>query len=285
MGMFNGVGGFYRFTAAEIAGPQFKARAISYVLAGGVLAAFLGPNLARFTRDLIPEAEFAGSFASLLVVYALSLALITMASLPKPTHEERASGDRDLSTVMMQPVFMVAVFGALVGYGVMNLIMTATPLAMEGCGFAFGQTATVIQWHVVGMFAPSFFTGRLIERFGVLRVMFTGGILLLACILVSLNGMTYLHFLSSLVLLGLGWNFLFIGGSTLLTEAYASSEKAKTQGINDLIISTTVTMTSLSSGYLNFAFGWEHLNQVAIPAVILVLMAITWLIIRRRSVY
>lgn len=283
MGMFNGVGQYYRFTAAEVAPAEFKARAISYVLAGGVLAAFMGPNLARFTRDIVEGSQFGGSYMSLIAVYGLSIVFISLTRIPPPSDIERSSGGRPLSRIIAQPVFFVAVLGALVGYGVMNLVMTATPLAMEGCGFDFGPTSQVIQWHVVGMFLPSFFTGRLIERYGVLNIMMTGGVLMLGCIAVNLHGVTYAHFLVALVLLGIGWNFLFIGGTTLLTEAYAPAEKAKTQGINDFIVSTTVACTALSSGYLNFRFGWETLNEVAIPAVIAALAATTWLSLRRRA--
>lgn len=283
MGLFNGVGQFYRFTAAEVAPLELKARAISYVLAGGVLAAFIGPNLARFTRDMIPDADFGGSYLSLIAVYGISIVMVAMTRIPPPGDIERSSGGRPLSQIIAQPVFFVAVTGALVGYGVMNLVMTATPLAMEGCGFAFGQTAQVIQWHVVGMFLPSFFTGRLIERYGVLTIMSAGGVLLLASLGINLNGVTYAHFLVALVFLGIGWNFLFIGGTTLLTEAYSPPEKAKTQGINDFIVSTTVACTALSSGYLNFRFGWEVLNQAAIPAVFVALAATLWLTLHRRS--
>ncbi|MFT5116272.1 MAG: MFS family permease [Parasphingorhabdus sp.] len=282
MGCSNGVGGFYRFAAADVATKEFKARAISYVLAGGVLAAFIGPNLANATRNF-GEAEFAGSYAALLVVYLLSLVLISFSTIPAPSAEEQKSGGRKLSEIVRQPVFFVAAIGALVGYGVMNLVMSATPLAMQACGFEFFQTANVVQWHIVGMFAPSFFTGRLIERYGVLRIMFIGGVLLLAAIAINLHGITYVHFISALVFLGLGWNFLFIGGTTLLTEAYTLREKAKAQGLNDFIVSTTVTFTALSSGYLSLSFGWTILNQAAIPAVIFALLLITWLIRKKQS--
>lgn len=283
MGLFNGVGQFYRFTAAEVAPAEFKARAISYVLAGGVIAAFIGPNLANLTRDIVPGSEFSGSYMSLVVVYALSIVLVSLTRIPPPGDIERSSGGRPLAQIIAQPVFFVAVLGALVGYGVMNLVMTATPLAMEGCGFGFGQTAQVIQWHVVGMFLPSFFTGRLIERYGVLVIMAAGSVLLLASLAINLNGVSYAHFLLALIFLGIGWNFLFIGGTTLLTEVYTPAEKAKTQGINDFIVATTVACTALSSGYLNFRFGWDTINEVAIPAVLLSLVAILWLMMRRRA--
>ncbi len=282
LGMFNGVGQFYRFTAAEVAPPERRARAISYVLAGGVLAAFIGPNLANFTRNILPGAEFSGSYLALLGVYGLSIVLVSLTRIPPPGDIERSSGGRPLSAIVSQPVFLVAVFGALVGYGVMNLVMTATPLAMADCGFGFGPTSQVIQWHVVGMFLPSFFTGRLIERFGVLTIMNTGCVLLLGCIAINLHGVTYPHFLSALILLGIGWNFLFIGGTTLLTEAYSGAEKAKTQGVNDFIVASTVACTALSSGWLNHRFGWDVINQVAIPAVALALAATAWLSWRRR---
>lgn len=282
LGLFNGVGQFYRFAATEVAPAASRARAISYVLAGGVLAAFIGPNLATVSRDLFPGATFGGSYLALVAVYALSIVLIAMTRFPAQAEAERVTGGRPLRVIMRQPVFLVAVTGALVGYGVMNVVMTATPLAMAGCGFAFGPTAQVIQWHVVGMFLPSFFTGRVIERFGVLRVMTAGCGLLLGCIAVNLHGVSYAHFLFALILLGIGWNFLFIGGTTLLTEAYSGAEKAKTQGVNDFIVASTVACTALSSGWLNHRFGWDVINQVAIPAVALALAATAWLSWRRR---
>lgn len=283
LGLFNGVGAYYRFAAAEVARPEHKARAISYVLAGGVAAAFAGPNLAAVTRDSVAGAEFGGSYLSLLGVYLLSVACVSLTRIPPPGAEERGTGGRPLARVVAQPVFVVAALGALIGYGVMNLVMTATPLAMEGCGFGFGHTAQIIQWHVVAMFLPSFFTGRLIERFGVLNVMAGGALMLLASLAVNLHGVTYAHFLVALVLLGVGWNFLFIGGTTLLTEAYRPAEKAKTQGVNDLIVSTTVTCTALSSGYLNFRLGWDAINLAALPAVAVALSAVLWLKARERS--
>lgn len=282
LGLYNGVGQYYRFTAAEVVPMAFKARAISYVLAGGLIAAFIGPNLANLTRDVVADAQFAGTYMSLLAVYGLSMVLISLTRIPPPGDVERSSGGRSILEIIWQPTFFVAVFSALVGYGIMNLVMVATPLAMQGCGFQFGQTAQVIQWHVVGMFLPSFFTGRLIERYGVLNIIVSGALFMLACIAINLHGITFIHFVSALAFLGLGWNFMFIGGTTLLTEVYTPAEKAKTQGLNDFIVSTTVTTTALSSGYLNYEFGWRTLNLVAVPAVVLALLAACWLLFRRR---
>ena len=277
MGIFNGFGAYYRFAAVEVAPPSFRARAISYVMAGGIAAAFIGPNFAAISRDWIAGAEFAGSYYGLITVYLLSIVCISFINFPQQSVESSNRVGRPLRQIIRQPVFFVAVFGALVGYGVMNLIMSSTPLAMDACGFAFGQTAQVIQWHVVGMFLPSFFTGNLIDRFGVLNIMIIGAVVMLLTLAVNLHGITYAHFIVALILLGIGWNFLFVGGTTLLTEAYESSEKSKTQGVNDFMIATTVTFTALSSGYLNFTFGWTTINLTAIPAVLFVLCALIWL--------
>ena len=276
IGVLNGVGHYYRFAAADISGKVFRSRAISWVLAGGVVAAFVGPNLAAFNRDLIAGFPFAGSYASLLVVYSLSILLASFLRISPPTEVERHGSQRALKEIICQPVFFVPVAGALIAYGVMNLLMTSTPLAMAGCGHSFSDTAFVIEWHVLAMFLPSFFTGSLITRFGVLRIMGVGVLMLFASVAASLNGDSVAYFVAALVLLGLGWNFLFIGGTTLVTESYTSSEKAKTQGLNDLMIFGTVALTAGISGVVHEVAGWQMLNLLVLPFLLLALLLIIW---------
>ena len=277
IGVLNGVGYYYRFAAADISGSEYRSRAISWVLAGGVVAAFVGPNLAAFNRDLIAGFPFAGSYASLLVVYLLSILLASLLRIPPPTEAERYGAQRPLGKIARQPVFFVSVIGALIAYGVMNLVMTSTPLAMAGCGHSFSDTALVIEWHVLAMFLPSFFTGHLIVRFGVLRIMGVGVVLLFGSVAANLSGITVTHFVVGLTLLGLGWNFLFVGGTTLVTESYSPAEKAKTQGLNDLMIFGTVALTAAVSGVVHETAGWEMLNLLVLPFLLAALVLILWL--------
>ncbi len=277
IGTFNGFGHYYRFAAADVASEGYRSRAIAWVMAGGVVAAIVGPNLAKFTREIVPTAPFAASYASLLFFYLVSMVLLRFASIPQPTLEEQRGVPRPLMRIVTQPSFFVAVFSAVVAYGSMNFLMTATPLAMADCGFGFDDTVLVIQWHVLGMFAPAFVTGHLIKRFGVTIIMAIGGLILLACGVINLSGVTLSHFLTGLFLLGVGWNFLFIGATTLVTEAYRPPEKAKTQGFNDVLVFGTVTITALSSGYLHEYYGWQLLNIALLPFVVLAIIAIVWL--------
>lgn len=277
IGAFTAFAQYYRFAAADVADEAYRSRAISLVLAGGVVAAFAGPNLASASRDTIAGAPYAGCFIVVAGLAALTLLVLAFVRIPRLAARADDGPARPLVEVAAQPRYLVAVTGALVGYAVMNLLMTSTPLAMETRTFPFADTASVIQWHVVGMFAPSFFTGHLIRRFGTLRIMFAGAVLQAACVAVNLSGDTYAHFLGGLVLLGLGWNFLFIGATTLLTETYTAREKAKAQGFNDLLVFTVVTFTATTSGYLHLELGWSNLNVGVVPFLVLVAGAIAWL--------
>jgi predicted MFS family arabinose efflux permease len=276
IGVFNGFGQYYRFTAAEVAADDYRSRAISYVLAGGIIAAFAGPNLANWSRHLLPE-NFAGSYASLIGLYLLAFGLAFFLRIPKPAAVSMSQGRRPLSVIARQPAYLVAVASAMVGYGVMNFIMIATPLAMQGYAYAFSDTAFVIQWHVFGMFVPSFFTGHLIRRFGISNIMLTGVLLLGLCVWINFTGTTVAHFWGALILLGLGWNFLFVGATTLLTETYTPVEKAKAQALNDFLVFGTVTLTSFSSGAVQQALGWQSINMAVIPFLVLVVIANLWL--------
>jgi predicted MFS family arabinose efflux permease len=280
-GYYNANAGLYRFAATEIVAPQFKERAISWVLAGGILGAVAGPNLARWTRDLLAT-EFAGAYAALALVALCSLATISRIRFPPLPAPTPAAPGRPLAQIVTQPVFVVAVVACAFGYGVMTLLMAATPIAMAMCSHPFASTALVLEWHVLGMFVPSFFTGHLVKRFGPLPIMATGVVLNAICIAVALSGIDVAHFLVALLTLGVGWNFLFIGGTALVTTAYRPEEKTRAQAAMDTTIFTTMTLTSFSSGALVTTRGWTWINVGSIVPVLLTALAIAWFVARRR---
>ncbi len=275
---------FYRYAAADTASEVFKSRAISLVLAGGVVAAVLGPELAKWSRELFGPVLFVGSYLVIAALGILVLIIVRFIEIPRPAIESASGSGRPLVRIMCQPSFVVAALCAMVGYGAMNLVMVSTPLAMVESGHAFDATASVIQWHVLAMFAPSFVTGHLIHRFGVLRVMASGAALILGCVVINLSGTESIQFLSALALLGVGWNFLFVGGTTLLTETYSPEEKAKTQGANDFLVFSMTACTAFSSGAVYHAFGWQAVNLGVIGPVVLALGAVVWLGRRRALV-
>ena len=282
LGIYGAFGQFYRFAAADTAAPNFKANAISLVVAGGLVGGILGPALSIWTRHLA-EIEFLASYASLMVFCILTALLLSQLRIPATAASPNAAPPRRMSGIAMQPVFIVAVISSALGYGVMNLLMTATPLAMGMCGYPYGDAATVISAHVIAMFAPSFFTGSLIQRVGVLKIILAGVALMGVCLIVSLSGISVAHFWWSLVLLGLGWNFMFVGGSTLLTECYLPQEKAKAQGFHDLLVFCTTATSSLASGLLLKANGWVILNYVAMPFLFTAMLAMLWLMAKRNK--
>ena len=275
-GVYTGFGNYFRFVATEVSAPEHANTAISYVLAGGVLAAFIGPNLANLSKDMF-ETAYLGSFIAVWILYALNLINILWMDLPKPLNRALDAYARTLKQIALQPVFIVALLSAAIGFSMMSLLMTATPLAMKHEHLPFSDVAFVIQWHVVGMFAPSFFTGHLINRFGVESIIFTGGLLMLGCIAINLFGTTLWHFWFALFMLGLGWNFMFIGGTTLLTRTYNEAEKAKTQAMNDFIVFTTVTFASLGAGVLQYQLGWRMVNISVVPFLLISLLSVLWL--------
>ena len=281
-GYYNANAGLYRFAATELAAPRYKERAISWVLAGGVIGAVAGPNLASATRDALPVA-FAGAYAALVAVALLALVVLSFIRFPPLPLPSAARPGRPLREIARQPVFIVAVLGCALGYGVMNLLMAATPIAMSQCAHPFKSTALVLEWHVLGMFVPSFFTGSLIRRFGCLPVMASGVLLNLVCIAVALSGVDLMSFTLALLALGIGWNFLFIGGTTLFTEAYRPEEKTTAQAAMDTVIFTTMALTSFSSGALVTTSGWSYLNLGSIAPVLLAAAALAWLALQRRS--
>ena len=277
LGVYNATGQYYRFAAADSASADFKSKAISLVLAGGIVGGILGPETSKISKDFFVQAAFAGSYLSLGVFCLLAIGLILLIDIPPLTVAERKESGRPLTAIARQPAFLVAVLSAVVGYGVMNLLMVATPLAMTEHHHPFSDAAFVIQWHVIAMFAPSFFTGALIKRYGVINVMLTGVVLNLGCIGVALAGLEVAHFWAAMVLVGVGWNFMFIGATALLTECHTPSERGKVQGANDLAIFVTMIATSLSSGLLFTLQGWELMNQLAVPFLLLTGVAMLWL--------
>jgi MFS family permease len=281
-GAYNAYGQYYRFVAADIATPDLRANAISMVLAGGLVGGILGPNTSRYTVDLL-EPKFMGAYLALIAFALVTAILLRFVRIPTPTAAERAESGRPLSAIAAQPKFIIAVFSGAVSYGVMNFLMTSTPIAMQVCGHPYGDAAFVISSHVIAMFAPSFFTGRLIRRFGVLPVMLAGAALNLVCIGVALAGLAVMNFWWAMVLLGVGWNFLYIGGTTLLTDTYRPEERAKAQGANDQAIFIMMVISSFTSGLTVTTAGWEQVNLMALPLIALVAAAIAWYALRERS--
>ena len=279
-GIYNAFGQQYRFAAADASPPEWKSRAISLTHAGGILGGVIGPEVGKHTRNLL-EPTYLGSYLALIGFAALTTILASRLRIPPLSAAERAVRGRPMREIVRQQAFVVAVLAAACGYGVMNLLMTATPLAMDICGLPFNDTAFILQWHVIGMFAPSFFTGSLIKRFGVLNILLLGAALMFVCIAIALSGVTLMHFWWALVLLGIGWNFLFVGGTALLTETYRPEEKAKVQGSNDFTVLGVQALTSLSSGALVTSAGWGQLNQLAIPIIAVTALASTLFWLRR----
>jgi MFS family permease len=282
LGTYNAFGQYYRFAAADAVPLGWRPRAISLVMAGGLVGGIVGPELSKHTIDLARPA-FLASYASLMGFCLVTMAILSRLRMPQLADGEGGAPTRPLREIMAQPVFIVAAAVAALGYGVMNLLMTSTPLAMGFCGHPYAAAASVISAHVIAMFGPSFFTGSLIQRFGVLNVMMAGVVAMFACVGIALSGQLVAHFWWSLVLLGLGWNFMYVGGTTLLTQAYRPAEKAKAQGANEILIFCTTATSSFTSGVLVNAAGWSSLNYLALPFLLLAGGAALWLAMVRRS--
>ncbi len=271
LGSYQGFANYYRFAAVEAVEANHTSRAIAWVVAGGVVAAFLGPQLGQWGRDWVAATPFVGSYLAQGALSLVALAILSQVQL-KPLAIVRAAAPRPLLEILAQPALQVSILGAAIGYAVMIMVMTATPLAILGCGLPGNSITPVIQWHVVGMFAPSFFTGSLIRRYGAPRIMQIGFAMLLGNVAIALVGIEFLNFLSALILLGVGWNFAFIGGTTLLTRTYHPSEQLKVQAINEFSIFGLVAIASLSAGWLYDRFGWITLNLAAVPLLIIALI-------------
>lgn len=274
----------FRFAAADNAPPEFKARAISFVLAGGVVTAILGPQIVIFTRELLAPVMFAGSFASILGLAAVGAFILLFLRPTSRLHDRTdavAEPARPLSRIVAQPRFVVGLFCAVGSYALMSFVMTGAPLAMVGCGFSTDDAMLGISWHVMAMFAPSFFTGRLIHRFGAETIVASGLVLLLACAVIALSGIQLWQFWSALILLGLGWNFGFIGATAMVAETYRPSEKGKVQGIHDLILFSSVAFASLMSGAVYNSYGWDMLNWIVFPVTAACLLALAALLLTR----
>ncbi|MDM0107523.1 MFS transporter [Variovorax sp. J22R24] len=281
-GYYNANASLYRFAAAELAEPDWREKAVSLVMAGGLIGAVAGPNLAAVTRNWF-AVPFAGAYLALAVVALLSLAMMQFIDFPVPPPRSSSTGGRSLAEIARQPVFIVAAVSGALGFGVMNLLMAATPIAMQVCSLPFEDIALVLEWHVIGMFAPGFFTGHLIRRVGVLPVMGAGLALNFGCIAVALSGVDLHQFVIALFMLGVGWNFLFTGSTTLSLTAYTPEERDRAQGALNFCVFATLAVSSLASGVLVTTQGWRLLNLGSLVPVVLTGLALLWLAYRRRT--
>jgi MFS family permease len=281
-GYYNANAGLYRFAAAELTGPEGREKAVSWVMAGGLIGAIVGPNLAARTRDLT-EVPFAGAYLALAGVAVLGMGLMALLKFPPVPTPVAGDVGRPLSQIVRQPVFIVAALAGALSYGVMNLLMAATPLAMDQCKLPFSDAALVLEWHVIGMFAPGFFTGSLIKRWGALKVMGLGVALNVACIAIALSGVQLHQFLAALFLLGVGWNFLFTGSTTLSLSAYSPQERDRAQGALNFLVFATMAMSSLFSGVLVTTRGWSQLNWGSLLPVAVCAAALLWLAAHQRA--
>ena len=281
-GIYTAFGHYFRFAAIEVVQPERKNTAISYVLAGGIVAAVVGPNLANLSREIF-SLTYLGTMLSVVLLYAINTVNFLCIKLPPPMPRAQRPATRPLLEIAANPRFVTAVASAAIGYSVMVLLMTATPLEMMHQHHGFGDVAFVIQWHVLGMFVPSFFTGHLINRFGVQKIIFCGVVLMFLCIAIHFNGSSVSHFWAGLLLLGVGWNFMFIGGTSLLSEAYREGENAKVQGFNDFVVFSLAALSSAAAGALLHWLGWQLVNYAALPLLGIALITQAWLYASQRS--
>ncbi|QPC44912.1 MFS transporter [Kaustia mangrovi] len=275
-GVYQAFAQYYRFAAADTASEAFKAKAISWVLIGGIVSAILGPLIVMGTKDAFPPFLFVGSYAASGVLAIVAMSVLAFVKIPHRRPEPGGDGGRALSVLLRQPRLVVAVICGMMSYGMMNLVMTATPLAMVGCGHTVNDAAWVIQWHVLAMYVPSFFTGQLINRFGVEKIVATGMVFLAGAGFAALAGIGFGNFAVALVFLGVGWNFGFVGATTMVTDCYKPAEKNRVQAVNDFAIFATVAVASLSSGKLLDAIGWDAVNLALFPMIALVLAMLLW---------
>lgn len=283
LGCGNGIGQYYRFAAADASPAAFRSTAISLVLTGGLAGGLLGPMISRFTVDVLPQ-RFLGCYLALGAYLLLAILLLGRLRMPAPSEAERSATGRPLAQVARQPAFLVAVTSAALANGVMVLLMVSTPLAMSFCHHSYGAATSVIGWHFIGMLAPSLITGRLIQRFGTLKVMLAGTVILYLCVAIALSGSGVEHFWFALFLLGIGWNFIYIGGTTMLSDSCRPAEKARAQGLNDLAIAVVQVVTSISSGVLVNSGGWAALNHIALLTISVIASGLLWQMWKGRTV-
>ena len=281
-GYYNANAQLYRFAAAELAAAPAREKAVSLVMAGGLAGAVIGPNLEMQTRSLF-SVPFAGAYLALAGVALLGMVVLSFINFPPAPPKSVSHAGRPLMVIMREPVFIVAAACGSLGYGVMNLLMAATPIAMQQCGLTFPDAAFVLEWHVIGMFAPGFFTGHLIKRFGALPIMGAGIVFYLVCISIALSGVDLHQFVLALFLLGIGWNFLFTGATTLSLQAYRPEEKDRAQGALNFFMFATLAVSSFASGVLVTTQGWQLLNMGSLLPVALTAAALGWLALRRRA--
>ncbi len=281
-GVYQAFAQYYRFAAADTASPSFRPKAISWVLTGSIAGALFGPILVMNTRDLFAPVTFAGNFAAAGVFTMLALIVLAFVNVPLPTDKQKEDLEpaRAMPEILRNPRLLVAILTGMMAYGMMNLLMTATPLAMVGCGLTVDQSAWVIQWHVLAMYVPSFFTGALILRYGVERVIVIGLALNALAALINMAGVRMENFGFGLVLLGVGWNFAFIGATTMVADNHRPSERAQVQGLNDFAVFATVALTSFAAGQILDAFGWNALNITLFPMLALAALALAWLVLK-----
>ncbi|MEI7426793.1 MAG: MFS transporter [Betaproteobacteria bacterium] len=280
-GYYSANGLLYRFVAPELTHPSLKEKAVSLVLAGGLMGGILGPNFSSWTKDLF-DTQFLGAYLILTIAGILGIFMMQWIDFPDDyrTHKSSDTG-RPLREIILQPVFIVALIGTSLGYGVMNLMMAGTPLAMQVCGFTFASTAQVLQYHVIGMFAPGFFTGHLIKRFGPLKIMGVGASLNFISLFIMLSGSDLMHFIAALFLLGVAWNFLFNGSTILAISVFKPEEKNKVEATINFCVFGTMAVSSFSSGALVTTQGWQFLNIGTLVPTVIVSCALVWLYVNR----
>ena len=283
MGFYYAFGQYYRFAAVEVADEAFRSRAISLVVAGGVIGAFLGPETARWTRELFGPVPFLGAFASMSIFSLATFLVMSFVRMPVVVERQESTESRPLSRIAVQPAFIVAVLAGTLGYAAMQLAMVATPLAMAAFGLPFSDATFVIEWHVFGMFAPGFIAGAMIARFGVLNVISWGALLLCVAVAFAVTGIELWNFWWAVFLVGVGWSLLFIGGTALISECCTPAEKAKAQGLNDFLIFVALTSASLSAGFLLEFLSWNAIALVTLPMAVLIGAPALWLMLRRRE--
>ncbi|HEX4409879.1 MAG TPA: MFS transporter [Xanthobacteraceae bacterium] len=266
----------YRFAATDTASPQFRAKAVAWVLAGGVFAAIIGPQIVIHTKDLWPAYLFAATYVAQSICALLAALVLTQLKIPRPPVSHSLRDGRPISVIAMQPKFLIAVVCGLASYAMMNMIMTSAPLAMVACHHSVSDAALGIQWHVMGMYAPSFVTGSLIARFGVRPMIACGFSLILVAAVISLSGDGLWNFWIGLALLGVGWNFAFIGATTLVTECHDPHERNKVQALNDFLVFGSMAIASFSSGALLATYGWTIINAMVFPVIIVAAALLAW---------